>query len=80
MSDAVLVAFVVTTGTIVNALIGAFILRQSQRNGSQVAATHDLINSRMTELLKAATENAHAQGVAAGEQSQRDRAAPSDAT
>jgi hypothetical protein len=78
MSDTVIVAFVVTSGTIINALIGGFILRQSQKNGSKAAETHDLINSRMTELLKAATESAHAQGVEAGAQAQRDRSAPAD--
>jgi hypothetical protein len=66
MSDAIIVAFVVTLGTIITSSIGALALVQSTR-------THKLINSRMDELLDAAREVARAEGLAAGEQAERDR-------
>jgi hypothetical protein len=58
-------------GSIVAATVSSFALIQSR-------TTHTLINSRMDQLLKMAASLAHAEGVALGEQSQRDRAAPSD--
>jgi len=68
VSDVVLVAIIVSVSGIVTATISAFALIQTK-------ATHNLINSRMTELLRVAAAAAHAEGVAAGEQSQRDRTA-----
>lgn len=68
MSDAVVVALIVSVPPTIVALLS---WRQSRAN-------HYLINSRMTELLQAATGQARAEGVATGEQSQRDRAAPAD--
>jgi len=66
MSDAVLVALIVTIGTAVTAAISGYALIQTKQ-------THMLINSRMDELLAAARAASRAEGVAAGEQSQRDR-------
>lgn len=78
MSDAVLIALIVGFFGSLTALISAIGVIVAQR-------THKLINSRMDELLAAARAEgasqaviARAEGVAAGEQSQRDRAAPSD--
>lgn len=71
MSDAVLIAAIVALSTVVTASISGYALIQSKQ-------THMLINSRMDELLAAARAASRAEGVAAGEQSQRDRAAPSD--
>ena len=71
MSDAVMIAMIVALSGIVTATISAFALIQTKQ-------THMLINSRMDELLRTATTLARAQGVAAGEQSQRDRQSPSD--
>lgn len=68
MSDVVIVSIIVAISGIVTASISAYALIQSK-------ATHELINSRMTELLRVAAEAAHAAGVAQGEQSQRDRQA-----
>lgn len=68
MSDAVLISLIAAGGSIVTAFIAAGALIQSR-------TTHTLINSRMDELLRAARALARAEGVAAGEQSQRDRAA-----
>jgi len=68
MSDAVAVALIGMMGAILVALIA---------NWRQGKSTHELINSRMTELLLLAAKAARAEGVAAGEQSQRDRAAES---
>ncbi len=68
MSDAVLVAVIVAISGVVTASISAFALIQTRQ-------THALINSRMDELLRQARLLARAEGVAQGEQSQRDRAA-----
>lgn len=68
MSDPVLIAIIVAGSGIVTALIGVAGIRASNR-------THTLINSRMDELLALTRTEARAEGVAAGEQSQRDRAA-----
>lgn len=74
MSDAVIISLIGTVGAVLAALISAFALRQSAANGRQAVQTHELVNSRMTELLSAATGRASAEGVIAGEQAQRDRA------
>ena len=66
MSDAVLVALIVTIGSVVTGSIAAMALQQSRQ-------THMLINSRMDELLAAARALARAEGVLLGEQNQRDR-------
>jgi hypothetical protein len=66
MSDVVLVALIAAVSSMVAALISAFALIQTRQ-------THTLINSRMDQLLKMAATLARAEGVAQGEQSQRDR-------
>lgn len=66
MSDAVLVAFIVTAGTVINALIGLAALRQSRQ-------THELVNGVSTALRTAEMGQARAEGITVGEQSQRDR-------
>lgn len=66
MSDAVAIALIVAIGSIVTSIIGVVGIVLAQR-------THHLINSRMDELLAAARALARAEGVAVGEQSQRDR-------
>ena len=72
MSDQVVVALIGMVGVVMVALIGLLgaVLAQTK-------ATHKLINSRMTELLELTRTASRAEGVAAGEQSQRDRAAES---
>jgi len=74
MSEAIIVAAITAATTIVTAVIaviGALLARK-------LDSVHLLINSRMDELLRLAASAARAEGVAAGEQSQRDRSAPSD--
>lgn len=66
MSDGIVIALIVTLGTIVNALIGLVALRQAR-------STHELVNGVSHELRIAETGQAHAEGVTAGEQAQRDR-------
>ena len=70
MSDIVLVAIIAAVSSTVAAAISALALVQTR-------TTHTLINSRMDQLLRMASTLARAEGVAAGEQSQRDRAAES---
>ena len=69
MSDAVLIAIIVGIFGTITALIGVVGIYISR-------STHLLINSRMDELLRVAQIAARAEGVAAGEQSQRDRSNP----
>jgi hypothetical protein len=67
VSDAVQVAIIVGFFGVITAtisLFGVYIARQ----------THTLINSRMDEMLKLTRSESRAEGVAAGEQAQRDRA------
>lgn len=73
MSDPVLVALISAVASLATAIISALVLVQARSNGDQAKATHDLVNSRMTELLDASTGQARAEGVATGEQAQRDR-------
>jgi hypothetical protein len=65
MSDAVLIAVIVTIGSVVTATISGFALYQATQ-------THKLINSRMDELLALTRSEARAEGVAAG-QAQREQ-------
>jgi hypothetical protein len=74
MSDAVAIALITAVASMVTTIISALVLVQSRKNGDSQKATHELVNSRMSELLAAATGQAHAEGIASGEQSQRDRA------
>jgi hypothetical protein len=76
MSDAVLIALISAGASLVTACISALVLMQSRRNGDQAKVTHELVNSRMSELLAAATGQAKAEGIASGEQAQRDRSGP----
>ena len=57
----------------VPAIIAALYARSAAKGSD---ATHELVNSRMGELLTAATGVAKAEGVAQGEQAQRDRSGP----
>ena len=68
MSDAVLISLIVAGSAIITSSIGVIGIRAANR-------THDLINSRMTELLDLTRAQARAEGYGAGEQAQRDRAA-----
>lgn len=52
------------------AIIAAFYARNAAKGAE---TTHDLVNSRMTELLNASTGQAKAAGIAQGEQAERDR-------
>jgi hypothetical protein len=70
VSDAVVVSLIGAVGAIIAALIAGFALVQTR-------ATHQLINSRMTELLDLTKTAARAEGKAEGEQAQRDRPADS---
>lgn len=66
-------ANVAPVGTLLLAL-GAFVV--SLLNRRHIESLHIEINSRLTQLLEATASSARAEGVAAGEQSQRDRQAP----
>jgi hypothetical protein len=70
VSEPVLVALIGLLGVVLVALIGLLtaVLVQAK-------ATHKLINSRMTEMLELTRVAYRAEGVAAGEQAQRDRTA-----
>lgn len=66
----VLIAFI--------AIIPATVAAIYARNAAKTAvATHNLVNSRMDELVGIASETSHLEGVLQGEQQQRDRDAPS---
>jgi hypothetical protein len=67
--DAAVVAIVVAVGAV--AAIGAAVLAGMALD--QIQKTHQLINSRMDELLDAARALARAEGVAQGEQAERER-------
>ena len=73
MSDIVLVAFISAGGACVTGLISIFVLLGVRTVGDKLTRTHELINSRMTEMLELTRLAARADGVAAGEQAQRDR-------
>lgn len=75
MSDAVIISLIAAIGSIASAAIAAYAVIQVGRARGSIKETHLLINSRMTELLRVAGEAARAEGIAAGEQAQRDRAA-----
>lgn len=68
MSDLVIVALISAVGSVCAAVIAAAALVQSR-------TTHHLINSRMDEMLALTRTASLAEGVARGEQAQRDRAA-----
>ena len=72
MIEPALLAVMVAVGAV--AAIGAALLAGMALD--QIQKTHQLINSRLDELLKAARSLAHAEGVAEGEQAQRDRQSP----
>ena len=81
ITDAVLIALIATVPAIIAAVASALALRQTVINSRKTEGIHNLINSRMSELLDSARTTAHAEGVAAGEQAQRDRqAAPTKET
>ena len=67
----------------VTALVGVANLLQARANAKQGAATHQLVDGKMTQLLAsteaigvANTATAKAEGINEGAQSQRDRDAP----
>ena len=77
MSDAVLIALIGVFGSIAAGAIAAAAAYFAAKAAAQGKETHQLINSRMDELLAAARALSRAEGVAAGEQAQRDRTAES---
>lgn len=64
-STTIAVALIVTMGTIVTAGVSAFA-------AIKVSQTHNLVNSRMTELLEAVRLTSHAEGISEGREIQRD--------
>ena len=71
MIDPIVVAAFVAVGAV--AAVGAAVLAGLALD--QIQKTHRLINSRMDELLEAARALARAEGVAQGEQAEREREA-----
>lgn len=69
MSDTVIVAVIAAIGSCLAAVISAAALLKTRQ-------THLLINSRMDQLLALAASLARAEGVAQGEQAQRERDKP----
>jgi hypothetical protein len=82
VSDAVLIALIGAVASVITGIVSVIVLLSvatitSRLNETRltVAKTHELVNSKMTELIAASAGQAHAEGVIAGEQAQRDRAA-----
>ncbi len=74
MSSNEIVAVIAVIGvsiTAISSIIAALITASTRRVAKDI---HILVNSRMTELLESTKELALAQGIARGEQSERDRA------
>ena len=65
----VLIAFI----AIIPATVAAIYARNAAKTS---VATHDLVNSRMDELVGVASSTSRLEGVLQGEQRQRDRDAP----
>lgn len=80
MSETVQLAIIAGFFGVLTTLIAAVAAYFAAGARAQSKVTHTQINSRMDELLTQARSLARAEGVAAGEQSQRDRAAASDQT
>lgn len=83
-SDTVTIALAVIGAlvAITNTIVGALILIQSRANGTDVrrslvqgAATHELVNSRTSELITASVGQAAAEGILQGEAAERGRGA-----
>jgi hypothetical protein len=73
MSDAVLVALIAAVGSLLTGIFTLATLVLVNVLIGRLKETHNLVNSKMTELLAANAAQAHAEGVLTGEQSQRDR-------
>lgn len=69
MSDPVLIALIAAIASMVSAVVSSVAV-------VRIRQTHDLVNSRMTELLEVARGRSRAEGVIAGEQAERDRRSP----
>jgi len=67
----VALAFITAIPGIIAAIKANAAEKQSRRNTTQLAVTHDLINSRMTELLNAATSKATAEATIAEQTAQK---------
>ena len=67
-----IVVIILATIAAIPGIVAAYYARKAK---SQTEQTHILFNSRMDELLAQARLLARAQGVAEGEQNQRDRTA-----
>lgn len=71
MSETVVIAIVTGIVTIVVAIVGGIFALLRQGRETRVA-----IDGRLTELLDAARDLARSEGIAQGEQDERDRNAP----
>jgi O-acetylhomoserine/O-acetylserine sulfhydrylase-like pyridoxal-dependent enzyme len=67
MTEAVVIALIAAFTSIITAFITSFVLYQTVRVESAINRTHDLVNSRMTELLLSTATIARASGIAAGQ-------------
>ncbi len=67
------VALVAAVAATIGVIIGLYSARQARTAAATAEATHLLVNSKMAELLDATRGQAHAEGVTAGEQAERDR-------
>lgn len=79
MSDSglIIVALIGMVGSVASAGFAAWAVVRAGQARTQATTTHDLVNSRMTELLEVTRAASRAEGQAAGEQAQRDRASRS---
>jgi hypothetical protein len=76
VNDDVLVALIAAAGSVLSAVMTVIVLIMVNVILNRTRQTHELVNSKMTELLAASAAQAHAEGILSGEQAQRDRMAP----
>lgn len=70
MTDGVQIAIVTSTGALLLGAVSSYFAYKAKAV-SQV--THDLVNSRMTELLEMAKKTSHAKGVLQEKQDEKKR-------
>ena len=71
-----IVALITAFASIGAATLASVAVVFAAQTRSTAKETHDLVNSKMTELLAAVAGQAYGKGFTAGEQSQRDRQTP----
>jgi hypothetical protein len=76
VSDAVWIALIAAGASVLGTLMTSLALVKVQQVLTATRATHDAVNGVMHEFTAAKVGQAHAEGVTAGEQAQRDRQNP----